>query len=216
MITKIDEGRWIYTDPHFGHDRLRILARPQFNTLEEMHEALITAYNSTVEEKDVVVWLGDVGYRDAIKDILPRLKGYKILILGNHDNYAKSFYDEYFDEVHDKPLYFHKRVLLSHVPRMVSPGVLNVHGHTHNIKLKSNQHYNICGELVGWKPISTKKIMLMLNRIPKENIHFLQEWYAEIQTPNETYENRDLVLREDGTIDAEETLLAKYQKKVKG
>jgi len=78
-----------------------------------------------------------------------------------------------------------------------------VHGHTHNIVLKSDQHYNICGEIVGWKPINIKKIVLMIGKIPTENIHFLQEWYAEIQVPNMTYDsNDDLVLREDGTIDA--------------
>lgn len=215
MITRLNEARWLYTDPHFGHDRLRVLARPQFNTIQEMHEAQILAYNSTVGKEDVVVWLGDLGFKNEIMEILPKLKGYKILILGNHDNYAKSFYAEYFDEVYDHSLWLHSRVMLSHVPEMVSPGVLNVHGHTHNIVLKSEQHYNICGEIVGWKPVSVKKIMLLLGRLPKGNIHFLQEWYAEIQVPNGTYDsNDDLILRDDGTIDAEKTLHAKYMKRV--
>ena len=171
--TRIDEITHITTDQHFGHDKLRRVARPEFATLEEMHEHIISEHNSVVKKDNVVIFLGDLGFRESIKKNIPKLNGYKILILGNHDNYSKDFYLQYFDEVYDHPLYYHKRILLSHTPEMVSPGMINVHGHIHDMDLKSKQHFNACPELKGYKPITMKKIRMLMNHIKKGNIHFL-------------------------------------------
>jgi calcineurin-like phosphoesterase family protein len=206
FITRIDEIRWIVTDQHFGHDRLRKIARPNFSTLEEMHEHIIKKHNEKVQPNDVVLFLGDLGFRESIMKNIPKLNGYKILILGNHDNYAKSVYNELFDEVYDHPIYYHKRIVFSHTPVMVSPGTINVHGHIHDMELKSDQHFNACPEIQGYSPISIKKINKLMSIIPKENIHFLQEWWAEIQIPMLTHKDRGLVLKEDGTIDAEQSI----------
>jgi len=200
--TRIDEAKWFSTDQHFGHKRLMKIARPEFETLEEMHDHIISEHNSVVRKDDVVVFLGDLGFRDAAKENVPKMNGYKIIFLGNHDNYAKSFYEELFDEVYTYPTFIHRRVLLSHTPQRVSPGIINVHGHIHDMKLKSKQHFNICPEVRGYKPVSIKKIMNLMNAVSKENIHFLQEWWAEIQIPMPTHRNRGLVLKPDYTIDA--------------
>lgn len=67
---------WIYSDPHFDDKDLEKVFpnRP----LAEEHIKLI---NSKVGKNDTLILLGDVGNIERIKS----LKGYKILIQGNHD-----------------------------------------------------------------------------------------------------------------------------------
>ena len=67
---------WITSDTHFGDEELRagIPARPS-------DEEIFRRLKSKVGKNDVLIHLGDVGNLDYIK----KLKGYKILIMGNHD-----------------------------------------------------------------------------------------------------------------------------------
>lgn len=61
-----------------------------FNTIEEMNEALITNWNSVVNQEDEVYHLGDVALckADFLKSILDRLNGKIYLIKGNHESTA--------------------------------------------------------------------------------------------------------------------------------
>jgi calcineurin-like phosphoesterase family protein len=80
-------GRIFFTsDTHFSHkNSLRYCGRP-FLTTKAMDEAMINAWNSLITDNDTVYHLGDVSmHTSPIKRILPRLKGKKILIVGNHD-----------------------------------------------------------------------------------------------------------------------------------
>lgn len=67
---------WIYSDPHFGD---KDLAEGQVNRPND--ETQIKNINSKVGKNDTLILLGDVGDIECAK----RLKGYKILICGNHD-----------------------------------------------------------------------------------------------------------------------------------
>jgi calcineurin-like phosphoesterase family protein len=84
---------WIYSDPHFGDKELAegIPGRPS----DEKHIKLI---NSCVGRKDTLIILGDVGDIECAR----RLKGYKILICGNHDigatNYERQIIHKKFDK----------------------------------------------------------------------------------------------------------------------
>ena len=200
--TRVDEIKWTTTDQHFGHKKLMKVARPEFNELKEMHAHILLEHNSVVKKDDVVLFMGDLGFRDAVKENVPKMNGYKILILGNHDNYSNKFYEGLFDEVYKHPIFYHNRIVFSHVPVMVSPGTINVHGHIHDMELDHKQYFNICPEVRGYTPTSIKKIKLLMQNIQKENIHFLQEWWREIQIPMPTHKNRGLVLKPNGTIDA--------------
>lgn len=197
---------YVFSDPHFGDIKLHERARPQFKDVEDAANHIIQQWNKTVvNDGDVVYLLGDLGSnRELVKKVIPQLRGKIILIAGNHDNYNKQFYNDLFAEVHWKPLYYHDRILLSHIPRVVGPGILNIHGHTHDIYLKSNQHINVSAEAINYTPQPMKRYMKMLGSLPKENIKFLQEWYKDIQIS--TKPRDDLILKNDGTIDAEESL----------
>jgi calcineurin-like phosphoesterase family protein len=77
-----------YSDPHFGHNRPFIVQARGFCSVQEMNETLIRKYNETVSSEDTVYWHGDCFVKaptDLIISILKQLNGFKICILGNHD-----------------------------------------------------------------------------------------------------------------------------------
>ncbi|MEI7058633.1 metallophosphoesterase [Nocardioides sp. CCNWLW239] len=81
---------WFTSDLHFGHARLLELSPVRgaaFTTVAEMNEGLIANWNSVVAAEDTVWVLGDFDMhgKAASLALLPRLKGTKILVSGNHD-----------------------------------------------------------------------------------------------------------------------------------
>lgn len=200
---KID---YLIGDLHFGEQGMfnRTYSKT-FDSKEEYIESLVKNYNSIVTKNHTVLFLGDLGRGEQLREYIPKMNGRKILILGNHDNYAKRFYNDLFDEVYDHPLFLTNRIVVSHEPIPVEPGVLNIHGHTHMVRLKSEQHINICVEHTDYKPVRLKHYIGRLGDLEKPNRKFLQEWYKDIQIW--TGEDReDLVLKEGRLIDVEETI----------
>lgn len=67
---------WVYSDPHFGDKELAagIPGRPS-------DEEQVKLINSKVGKKDVLIILGDCGD----PAMCAKLRGYKVLIMGNHD-----------------------------------------------------------------------------------------------------------------------------------
>lgn len=82
-----DESQLFLTsDPHFWHANVIKYCNRPYATSEEMNEALIANWNATVKPTDVVIVNGDFAMAArAVEQIVPRLNGRKILILGNHD-----------------------------------------------------------------------------------------------------------------------------------
>lgn len=141
---------WIYSDTHFNDKELGegVAARPS----AEEHLKLI---NSKVGKKDTLILLGDVGDIE----IARRLKGYKILIAGNHDA-GMSNYKEVFDEVYAGALIVGEKLILSHEPVDV-PWAFNIHGHVHSGEpMSDNQHFNVCGEARKcYEPVNLNQFM---------------------------------------------------------
>lgn len=197
---------FIIGDLHFGNDGMFNRAYSKtFSTKEEYMESVVKNYNQVISNNHRVVFLGDLGNGEELKKYIPKMKGYKILILGNHDKYAKRFYNDLFDEVYSTPIFILPRIVLSHEPIPVEPGVLNLHGHTHAVKLKSDQHINLCIEHTDYKPVRFKQFTGILSNMEKPNRKFLKEWYKDIQIWTGD-DREDLVLNEDGLIDVEETI----------
>ena len=59
-----------------------------FKTIEEMNQGLINNHNSVVKSNDIIIILGDFilgkDKYNTFPNIIPKLSGYKILLLGNH------------------------------------------------------------------------------------------------------------------------------------
>ncbi len=162
-------------DTHFGHANIleyERAARP-FNSLEEMHEAMVNRWNSVVGKYDKVFHLGDFAFGSHNIAIASRLNGQMRLILGNHDSYGAPEYLKYFHSVHGAIYWF--KYLLTHVP--VHPCNLNgradynIHGHLHskfvmlfdqkntNTWIKDRRFINVSCEQNNLTPISAEEIL---------------------------------------------------------
>lgn len=64
-----------------------------------MHRVLVNNYNSTVGPDDICYFLGDIGFREAGYEIVPKMNGKKICVLGNHDKSKEKMYKMGFDLV---------------------------------------------------------------------------------------------------------------------
>ena len=140
---------WLYSDPHFGDKELAagVVNRPS-------DEEQVKMINSKVGKKDTLIILGDVGDIEFAK----KLKGYKILIAGNHDA-GLTNYKEVFNEVYGGALFIGEKIVLSHEP-IDMPFALNIHGHVHDKRAKTdNKHINVCSDVIGYMPINFNQLM---------------------------------------------------------
>jgi calcineurin-like phosphoesterase family protein len=101
---------WIISDTHFGDEEIK-----QGYPLRPTDGELIKKINSKVGKRDILILLGDAGDVNCVR----QLKGYKILVQGNHDS-GKTNYER-FGEHHyfDRNLYSKEEVYkhaLSHYP----------------------------------------------------------------------------------------------------
>lgn len=175
---------YFISDTHFGHKSIISYDRTNFNTVEEHDRAIIKKIESLhLTDEDRLFHLGDFGGMSTeIEFIWEGLKGEKILILGNHD-VSKNYYLPYFDKVYETPMYYKNRVILSHIPVMTSRGVINIHGHLHGGILSLPNYYNV--NIYDNKKILTSKGLLkILNKVPRDNSQFMREWYAQYYRKN--------------------------------
>lgn len=157
---------WLYSDPHFSDPEM-VYIRKNYVGDEEQ----IKRINSKVGKKDVLIILGDIGNVEKVA----ALRGYKILVMGNHDsgasNYKRIRFDgrnlglgwsdnHLFDEVYEGPVMLNDKILLSHEPIRL-PFVLNLHGHDHGYKeaLDDYNSINLCAEHVDYTPVSLKALI---------------------------------------------------------
>lgn len=139
---------YLYSDPHFGDEELAA-GLPNRPSADEQ----VAMINAKVGRKDTLIILGDVGDVEYAK----KLRGYKVLIMGNHDRGA-SVYKEVFDEVYEGPLFVGERLLLSHEP-IDLPFALNIHGHDHVGTKRGKNHLNVCSDVIGYTPINMNQLM---------------------------------------------------------
>lgn len=148
---------YIYSDPHFSDKE--IPNRPS-------DEEQIKLINSKVGRKDTLIILGDCGNLDQVS----KLRGYKILIAGNHDQ-GLSAHREVFDEVYSGPLMISEKLILSHEPVNV-PWAFNIHGHIHDRRHKNDKyHFNCCAEAINFTPINFNQWMKQGYLSKIETIH---------------------------------------------
>ena len=138
---------WIISDTHFGDKDIQ-KAFPNRPSDEE----LIKNINQKVGKTGTLLLLGDVGDIECAK----QLKGYKVLICGNHDTNITS-YKEIFDEVYTGAIIISKKILLSHEPLDIS-WAFNIHGHDH-AGAKRKGHLNVCADVIGYIPINFNQFL---------------------------------------------------------
>ena len=117
---KINKKIYFISDTHFNHRNIIKYCNRLFKDIEEMKSALIENWNKTINDYDIVFYLGDVALTNEseIKEIILKLKGKKILIRGNHDKKSKEFFRSVgFEIIPDNLLKLDKeKLILSHKP----------------------------------------------------------------------------------------------------
>ena len=140
---------WIYSDPHFGDADCKLMD-PDWPDPDNQIKIL----RQCCHKNDTLILLGDIGNPEHLQ----QLKCYKVMIAGNHD-IGLTKYKEYFDEIYGGPLFISDRILLSHEPMPEMPYVLNIHGHDHNGHKISDNHLNVCSNVVGFVPLNLGKLI---------------------------------------------------------
>lgn len=193
---------YIISDTHFGHEVPILKERYGiFSNTEEHDEYIVSTLNKLLNQDSILIHLGDVGDLETMS----KVHGRKVLIKGNHDKLSNKKYLEVFEEIYNQPVFLNKRILLSHYPEMVSPHVLNIHGHLHASYLDSKNHMTASIHMINYKPLTLRQVQSYIDKqLPKHETEFLYEWYADKQIFTERSRS-DLVLDENGKIDLERT-----------
>ena len=152
---------YFYSDPHFADDEMKYLRKNYIGDDEQVRRI-----NSKIGKNDTLIILGDVGDIEFVK----KLRGYKVLIMGNHDagatNYKRQAYEDgiikdnhLFDEVYEGALIISEKLILSHEP-LNFPYAINIHGHDHSNWSGSDLlHWNMCAEHIDYTPVCLKAII---------------------------------------------------------
>ena len=166
----MEHEKWVIADTHFFHDNTwkkfkRDDGSPlrHFSSNQEMHDYMLSAWNSVVGVNDYVYHLGDVTfyYGKTFNELMSQLKGKKRLILGNHDKIKGTNLLDWFEKVELWKGFADKDVkdcgfTMSHIPLMLNSlrdGAFNIHGHMHQNIMKDPHYINACVELWDYTPI---------------------------------------------------------------
>lgn len=148
-----------------------------FSSAEEMNEALIEAWNSTVSDKgDLVYHLGDVtfGGREESATVLKRLNGQKHFVRGNHDAMMDKLSKILPREIVTYKLYDEvkrddQHICLFHFPiaswHRAHFGAWHLHGHCHgNLRPDriNGPMLDVGVDNVGFAPISFEEVRVRM------------------------------------------------------
>lgn len=170
------EKTWFISDSHFSHKNIIDYCNRPFLSIEEMNDALIYNWNKIVKNNDRVFMLGDFALcgKDKIIEIGQKLKGRKILILGNHDGASLStYYNAGFEMVSKFPIIFQDFFILSHEPIEFLPlntPFVNIFGHVHNdARFPTITPRGVCVSVERWNymPVEFNQLISL---IKSENI----------------------------------------------
>ena len=147
---------YIISDTHFDDADCKIMDPNWISPAE--HIAIL---KKQIHKGDTLIHLGDVG----TAAYLDELKGYKVLLTGNHDVLSKVA--SHFDEVYTGPLFIADRILLSHEPIYgLEKFCLNIHGHKHRamqysyiVELNRVTHINMASDVCNYEPLNLGKII---------------------------------------------------------
>jgi len=162
-------------DPHYGHSNIIKYCKRPFSNVSEMNESMIANWNNVVQNDDDLVYiLGDFcNYRDnRSAGIFHRLRGRKILIIGNHDYENHTTLNLPWEKIADylEVVVDHQRLVLQHYPLMtwnkIGKGALQLYGHLHGRLPGTDKAQDVGVDVFGFKPVSLQDIMRRMRRNP--------------------------------------------------
>lgn len=177
-IKKILKQRDIHIN-QFNNEFDKVYNSYYDDMIDEFNEKLIERYNSAVDKNDLVYILGDIALNynniEKVNELISKLNGDKILILGNHDKFIiqdKKFDRGLFKEIVDyKEIKIGKKnIVLSHFPiarfNRQDVGGMHLYGHIHSTVLEHNipHAYNVGVDANDYKPVNINDFIDLDNR----------------------------------------------------
>lgn len=202
---------FIISDTHFNHEKILYFDKSRADalrnldiepTVSNMDQYLENQWNDTVNDDDVVYFLGDLGMFRKKQDFvaqLARLKGQKVFFKGNHDHSdqlkaALKVPETKLIEVVDtaKAIKINGiQVWLSHYAIDLPYPTLSVHGHIHEAEYESPSMVNLSLDSVLMQqypfgqPLSFDKLWLEL----KKRLEMIEQLYA-IESENKRFDRQ--------------------------
>jgi calcineurin-like phosphoesterase family protein len=145
---------------HFGHANIIKLTNRPFDTVEEMDAALITNWNATVGDDDVVYHVGDVAFGADYRNWTRHLKGTIHYLRGNHDKQGEHWVSMWTLKNVDVV----GKVIMCHYPIEEWDGwwrgSIHVHAHTHGKELVSApRRFNVGVDANNFRPVSLAALL---------------------------------------------------------
>ena len=168
---------WFTSDLHFGHARVLEFASRPWDTLRQMHQALIAGINARVSPFDELYVLGDFSYKATLEEAVELRRKIACrnvhLVPGNHDrNWAMPEVAGTF--IVEPPIAVIKesgqKIVLSHYPladwQSMSHGSWHLHGHIHSQGTEYNEfnlfqglmRYDVGVDANGYAPVSLDEL----------------------------------------------------------
>ncbi len=175
----IDFKIWMTSDLHYFHKNILKFCpetRP-YKSIEDMNEALIFEWNSTVAPDDIVIDHGDFSFAgyEKTKEVLGQLNGHIIHIFGNHSkalrNQANIKGYDYFEFTYDGI-----KIVCNHYAQRVWNrshfGAIHTFGHSHGSLKGIGKSMDVGWDAVG-KIISLDEVVELMENVPihKEDHH---------------------------------------------
>lgn len=202
---------FIISDTHFNHEKILYFDKSRADalrnldiepTVSNMDQYLENQWNDTVNDDDVVYFLGDLGMFRKKQDFvaqLARLKGQKVFFKGNHDHSdqlkaaLKAPETKLIDVVDTaKAIKINGiQVWLSHYAIDLPYPILSVHGHIHEAEYESPSMVNLSLDSVLMQqypfgqPLSFDKLWLEL----KKRLEMIEQSYA-IESENKRFDRQ--------------------------
>ncbi len=131
-------SQFFTADLHFGHNNVVNFKNTDgtkardFDTVQDMEDAMVQMHNEIVKPTDKVYMLGDIAFNARGLDKVKQMNGIKILVKGNHDQLKLNKYVDVFKDV--RGCHVMNGLVFTHIPIHVdqlSRFGCNVHGHLH-------------------------------------------------------------------------------------
>jgi calcineurin-like phosphoesterase family protein len=209
---------WFTSDTHYGHTNIcrgvskwrdtdgnvPVSQTRDFNTLENMNDAIVKSINSVVGENDILFHLGDwsFGGFDNIAEFRNRIVCKNIhLILGNHDHHIENNKDNIQRLFSSVNQYLRLQVslypgtilhtgkidlVLMHYPiaswHNMNDNVIHLHGHVHlppNKKLAQGKAMDVGVDGNEIMPYSLSQIISIMDKQPIAKLSLPQDHHEE-------------------------------------
>ena len=166
------------SDSHVGHAGMLSprMGRPRpFSSVEEMDEAMVSAWNNRIRPSDRVFHLGDFAYgcsQKHARSIFERLNGHRTLIRGNHEAWGErlpwegGIHDVMRLSVQDSGMPEPVHLWLSHYCHATWPdsyrGRIHLYGHSHGAIPPTARSCDVGVDVWQFRPVTIPEVQELL------------------------------------------------------